>query len=453
MKDWTVVEIYSDEGISASSLSERPMAMKLLSDAKKGLFENVLILKVDRLCRNTRDLLEIIDHLKKYNVRLNAVDEQIDYTTPTGKMMLTLLGSFAELERSTITERMLSGRQQKVRTGIKSKTGKILFGYDYIDNEYIANEEQANIVRLIYNKILEGSSLRSVAKYLLDNKVEGKWTASSVKRLLINPTYKGYTFTSLYKHPAKYVDFESAVIEKAKNVEAIVSEELYDQVNNILESRKGNNTRKFAKSDFYFADVAYCNNCGWKLASRNAKNYYNDERRKYYRCLYNHHNLNIDRCNFSSIENSVLEELFLNYLEDINVKLENGEYVNNENLEKEQILIENLELNKEKVKFRKEKLLEKFLDGLIQDDQYTSTSIALSNELEEIELKLEELNNKKSVNAYSTYAEFKRQLDNMNLTVREIWKKIDDNQKRILVTSLVKKINISKSCIDSIEFN
>jgi site-specific DNA recombinase len=458
-RDWSIVEIYSDEGISASSLTERPQALKMLEDAKRGNFENILILKVDRLCRNTRDLLEIVDLLKKYNVRLNAVDEQIDYTTPTGKMMLTMLGSFAELERSTIAERMKSGREQKVRTGIKSKTGKVLYGYKYLDGNYIIIEEQADIVRLIYNKVLNGESYRSIAKYLVENKITStenkKWNASTVRRLVLNPTYKGYTFASLYKHPAKYIDFDTAILQKATNVEPIVSEDLYDQVIKIVSSRKGTNVRKFARSDFYFADVVYCHNCGWKLYAKNAKNANGKERRKYYRCYYNSHNFD-SRCNFTSIENGVLEELFLIYLEKLDVRLDNAEDPKDDiNIEEDQILLNNLKSNRDKIKQRKERLLEKLLDGLIPDEEYTSTSINLADELDELDRRIEELERvmKKGASISNTYTELRKELKQLGLSVRDLWDTLSDEQKRTFVTSLVNKIYVAKSRIVSIEFN
>lgn len=463
-KGWTVVEIYSDEGISGFSLKERPQAMKMLEDAKKGKFENILILKVDRLCRNTRELLEVVDLLKKHNVRLNAVDEPIDDTTPTGKLLLTMLGSFAELERSTIADRMKAGREQKVRTGIKSKTGKILFGYDYVDGNYVINEEQAEIVRLIYNKILAGESYRSIAKYLSDNKIASadgrKWNQSIVRRLVLNPTYKGFTFASLYKHPAKYIDFTTAVLQKATNVEPIVSEETYDQALKIINTRKRANEgayiRKYARSDFYFADVAYCASCGWKLFARSAKNSNgpNAPRRKYYRCYYNSHNFD-KRCDFTSIENSVLEEQFLRYLESLDVKLENAQDPEDVNFEEDKLKLESFKSAQEKARQRKEKLLEKLLDGLVSDEDYISISSSLAKEINELESKVEELESKikKGASVSHTYTELRNELKQSGMTIRQLWNALNDDQKRMFVTTLVDKIYVSRRKIESIEFH
>lgn len=463
-RDWTVVEIYSDEGISASSIKDRPQATRMLQDAKNGLFENILILKVDRLCRNTRDLLEVIDLLKKCDVRLNAVDEQIDYTTPTGKMMLTLLGSFAELERSTIAERMKTGREQKVRVGIKSKTGKVLYGYEYVDGQYVINEEQAKVVRLIYDKIISGESLRGVARYLSDNKIkysnDSNWIATTVRRLIINPTYKGYTFTSLYKHnEGKYYDFGSAILQEAKNVEPIVSEETYELANNIINSRKGNNVRKYARSDFYFADVAYCNCCGWKLYARNAKGYKDGQRRLYYRCHYN--NLNLLKsgdelsCNFTSIENSVLEELFLNYLESLELNISKADNPKDKKDDAYTVEKENLISRKELLKSRKDKLLEKYLDNLIEDDMYTSMSANLNDELDQIDERLKDVyeDEKKDVAIYNNYTMLRSFLNSYNTSFRDIWKTLSDDEKRIFVTSFIKKIYVARGKIVSIQFN
>lgn len=457
-KNWDVVEIYSDEGVSASSLKERPEAMRMMKDFKKGIFENVLILKVDRLCRNTRDLLEVVDKAKKYNIKLNAVEEQIDYTTPTGKMMLTILGSFAELERSSINERMMAGREQKVISGIKSKTGIILFGYKYEDEKFIIIEHEAEIVRLIFNKILEGESLRGITRYLVENKVKGRsWTPSIIRRLLLNPTYKGYAFANLYDRSTNkdYINFEESTMARAHNVEPIISEEKWDQVYTILTARSRQSVRKFANADMYFADVVYCSNCGWRLYSRNAKNDKGKRRRRYYRCNFNQHNF-IKRCNFTAIEHTVLERLFLNYLENIELNLSNAETLDIEETQNDNLIAKkSLIASKKTYAIRKNRLLDKFLDGHLTDEEYTSASTRINNELEAIDKKISDLEfvKKQDLTLSKTYLDFRKDLKNMNMSISDMWDSLEDNQKRLFITTLVNKMYIAKSQIVSIEFN
>ncbi len=131
-KELDIARIYIDEGISGATIEERKALLQLLDDAKNGMFEAVLIYKLDRLGRNARDLLDIKNRFKDLKVELISLTENIDTTTPTGNAMYGMISVFAELEKDTINSRMTMGREQKVKKGIKSKTGKILYGYDYV---------------------------------------------------------------------------------------------------------------------------------------------------------------------------------------------------------------------------------------------------------------------------------------------------------------------------------
>ena len=282
---WTVYKIYADEGISGASIKKRPAVLQMIKDIKNGEIENVLIVKVDRLCRNTKELLEIVDILNQHNVRLNAVDEKIDYTTDVGKMVLTLLGSFAEFERNRITQRFKEGRQQKVMQGIKSKCGKILYGYKYENGYYRALPLESEAIRKIYKLVLENKSIHEISKIIakdpLYNSANIMWDPERVKRILRNPTYKGFTFTAFFSHGRHY-NYDALMI-KANNIDPIVDEVTWNQVHEILKARSGKTQRKFSIEDFAFGDVAYCGVCGRKMYARNSKS--NDNKRRfYYRC-------------------------------------------------------------------------------------------------------------------------------------------------------------------------
>ncbi|WP_022694714.1 recombinase family protein [Ponticaulis koreensis] len=98
--------IFTDEGVSGAK-SDRPGYRELLSVLKSG--DTVIVYKLDRLARSTRDLLEKIDHLTQIGVRFQSITEHIDLDTAAGELLLHLLGSFAAFERSLLIERTKAG--------------------------------------------------------------------------------------------------------------------------------------------------------------------------------------------------------------------------------------------------------------------------------------------------------------------------------------------------------
>lgn len=110
-----IIEEYIDEGKSGKSIDGRPEMKRLLRDTKTGSFEIVIVYKLDRLARKTKDSLEIVENLEAHNVQLVSYTENIDTTTPGGKMFYTLLSSLSEMERSNIIDRAKMGMLQRAK--------------------------------------------------------------------------------------------------------------------------------------------------------------------------------------------------------------------------------------------------------------------------------------------------------------------------------------------------
>jgi DNA invertase Pin-like site-specific DNA recombinase len=110
LREWTVVEVYKDEGISgAKGRDKRPGLDAMLNDASKRRFDMLMAWAVDRLGRNLRDLLGTIEHLKACKVGLYLDQQHLDTTTPAGEAMLQMVGVFAQFERATIQQRINAG--------------------------------------------------------------------------------------------------------------------------------------------------------------------------------------------------------------------------------------------------------------------------------------------------------------------------------------------------------
>ena len=114
---WKVERVYSDRvsGVKSS----RPALDQMLTDAKKRRFDRVLVWRIDRLGRSVSHLLVVLETLRALDIEFLSLSEAIDTSTPTGKMVFTVLGAVAELERSIVVERVRMGLENAKRKGVK----------------------------------------------------------------------------------------------------------------------------------------------------------------------------------------------------------------------------------------------------------------------------------------------------------------------------------------------
>ena len=127
--DCEIFKEYVDKGESGT-ISERPQLQQLLSSARKGMFKAVIVYKIDRFFRNTRKLLNTVEELNRLGVTFKSVTEPFDTWNPVGSFMLSLLGSVAQLERDTFTQRLWMGMVKSAKSG-HILTGTPRYGYTY----------------------------------------------------------------------------------------------------------------------------------------------------------------------------------------------------------------------------------------------------------------------------------------------------------------------------------
>lgn len=188
--------IYIDAGVSGKSTVGRDSFNRMLQAAKDGEIKRVVAIKLDRIARNTKDFLSIVDQLQGYGCDLVLIKESFDTSTPQGKFALTMFAAIAELEASTITERVMTGKQQKATEG-GYNGAQCPLGYSYENGEFAINEKQAVTVRDIFSSFVNGQSMASIAAALNAGKVPtvrgGRWQSATVKYILENGFYCGLT--------------------------------------------------------------------------------------------------------------------------------------------------------------------------------------------------------------------------------------------------------------------
>lgn len=202
-----VVGEYSDEGKSGKNVAGRPAFKQMLADIKAGKddVDYVLVFKLSRFGRNTADTLNSLQYMEDYGVNLLCVEDNIDSAGASGKLMISVLAAVAEIERENIKEQTMAGRQQKARDGLWNG-GFAPYGYKLVNVDgqkskmLVINEEEAELVKLIYKQYLQGMGVNAVAKWLNENgytkTIRQNGTISTISarfvtNVLDNPVYCG----------------------------------------------------------------------------------------------------------------------------------------------------------------------------------------------------------------------------------------------------------------------
>lgn len=160
-------ELYIDDGFSGSSL-ERPAIQRLIYDAQRRAITHVCVYKLDRLSRSQKDTLHLIeDVFLPNNIAFISIQESFNTATAFGRAVIGILSVFAQLERENIYERTRSGMQKRVEAGFWPGGGGVPFGYDYdLDKGILVPNEDAELVKQVYDLYLKGFSLQSIANKL-----------------------------------------------------------------------------------------------------------------------------------------------------------------------------------------------------------------------------------------------------------------------------------------------
>ncbi len=194
---WEFVGIYTDEGISATSMKKREGFNRMVTDALDGKVELIITKSISRFARNTVDCLTTIRKLKEYNVEVYFEKENIYTLDSKGEMLITILSSFAQQESMSLSSNVTWGIRKRFSDGKVSLPYKQFLGYEKGEDGLPKIVEcEAKIIREIYRLFLEGWSCNSIAKNLIEQGIKtpgGKdqWHSTTVKSILINEKYHG----------------------------------------------------------------------------------------------------------------------------------------------------------------------------------------------------------------------------------------------------------------------
>lgn len=254
--DWEFnieTDLYIDSGVSGTSTKKRVGFNEMVDKAKAGDYDLIVTREVCRFMRNAKLTLNLVDELEKCGVEVYFVNDGIWSFNKDDYFKLTIMATYAEQESRKVSERVFSGQATARANGIHFGNGNIL-GYDIIKGEksyqttYVINEEQAKIVRLIYDLALEGLGMKRIKNYLEAKGYktsEGKstWHLATIERVLRRKTYIGeYEYLqSVTVDPLTHERINQ--LDKSKRVcasgsfPAIIEPDLWYKVQDIIDSR------------------------------------------------------------------------------------------------------------------------------------------------------------------------------------------------------------------------
>lgn len=380
-EEYEVVNVYRDA--STGTNMNRSGLEEMLYAAENKLFDVLIVFRVDRLSRNVRQLAQMVETLTEYGVVLRSSTEPFDTSNSAGKMMLQMLGVFAEFEHATIVERTKAGMERKARNG-EWCGGFVLYGYQNVEGEIVIDESEAAIVRRIFRNYVHGKKgATKIFKELNEAGLRKRsgimWENRAIINMLKNPFYTGV------------IKWNESIFEGKH--EGIISNEIFDKAQKILEKRniQSNGKRFSIESDFVLTGLIFCGRCGKGLVGRSAHR--NGHRHRYYSCANRSYHKG---CDLPFIRADIVEELAM---KELNVIFKNPELL--EKIWKkvdEQLALKLPDKDKELEKIKSDidntkSALDRYFGAF---EAGTLKAETLRDKMEELDLKLQQLEEEKT---------------------------------------------------------
>lgn len=455
--DWELYDEYIDNGFSGTTMN-RPQVSRLLEDAKAKKFDLILVYRIDRFARSTKDLLNVTASLQDLGIGIKSVTEPFDTATSTGKLMLSVFGSFAEFERNSIVERSKLGKIRRLKEGYYAGSARPKFGYDYDrkTKKLKINSKEADIVRLIYGKYNEpDGSILKVARFLRamghKTKFGNEWETDRVNPILRDHTYTGIWYGNMTTRTRSVKKPEDEWVPV--KVPRIINEDLFKRTQVLLDERKIMAKRN-AKHQYLLSGLLWCKDCGSKLSGvtdnnssvKNGKTY-GPYTKQYYRCVsYALNRLKETKtCHMRWIRADRLEEVVWGKIEEVICDPHLVEKMVQKHCKETKRLNPQDELNRLQSELRKidkqeKRILEVFQEGII-------SKTLLKSQLDDIHQKRKILGDESSEiqSQMRSRGKIKGRLEEFSkflAELRDAVKKLDFEKKKQLLRLLKTKITV-----------
>lgn len=281
--EWEFAGIYTDNGISGTSMKHRKQFQQMMEDCRAKKIDIILTKSISRFARNTVDLLNSVRELNGLGIEVRFEKENINTLGINGEFLLTVTAAVAEQESVSISNNIKWAIRKKYMHGEPSG-GTFVYGYRWVDRQYVIEPEEAEVIRQMYERLLHGESVYAIAKRLRDVgrlTVRGKqFSAITVRRILSNPLYVGdlllqkvFVRDCITKKIISNIGQRDRYYVRNHHA-AIVNRETYDKVQEVLAHRTKMGFM-LRKGMTCFTQKIQCGICG-KWYSRFSKDGYVD---------------------------------------------------------------------------------------------------------------------------------------------------------------------------------
>jgi len=234
-RDWSIGGIYIDDGYSGRNV-KRPAYIRMIEEMDK--WDTILVIKMDRIHRNSKNFMLMMEQLKKLGKEFVSMTESLDTSTAMGRFVMDIIQRIAQLESEQIGERVYIGMEQKARTNGGVLGFNIPYGYDYSDGKLTLNESEANIIKDIFEMYRNKLSMKKIAEVLnkksIPTKLNKTWRSQTISLILKNPVYCGFLHWENYLNPSEHTP--------------IIGKNTFNEVQKIMQKKKNkskNNSKIF----------------------------------------------------------------------------------------------------------------------------------------------------------------------------------------------------------------
>ena len=307
-----LVDIYADEGISGTGTAKRTEFQRLIRDCKRGKIDRIYAKSLSRFARNTKDCLNTVRLLRELGISIYFEKENIDTAKTNDELIITVMGSLAQEESTSIAQNMRWGiRKQMEKGAFKPRTAP--FGYKSENGKLVIDEQESEIVKEIFRWYLSGIGTTQIANKLNEQygrkgEKQIKWCHTIVRYILSNERYIGDLLlektyrTDTLPSVKKKNNGERDQFYVTDSHDAIISRDEFEKVQQLM-SKMAVRYKPEKKNKYIIGSVLECGECGSGYRRKCNNGIY------YWTCT--NHDKNADNCSAKLIPEDIIKQAFI----------------------------------------------------------------------------------------------------------------------------------------------
>jgi site-specific DNA recombinase len=432
-KGWQVVEVYRLDAVSGKAIIGHAEARRMLADIREGRISGLVFSKLARLARSTKELLEFAEIFRKEGADLISLAENIDTSSPAGRLFFTIIAAMAEWEREEISARVAASVPIRARMG-KPLNGQASFGYAWRENAFVIEAKEAPVRALMYELFLKHQRIKTTAKALnalgYRTRNGSAFSGPTVTRLIRDTAAKGERRAN---HTQAVGNSKQWALKPETEwvitpCPAIVSAALWNECNSILDIQQAQAKKRGPKAVHLLSGYVQCS-CG--------KTMYVFHSSRVYTCK---------PCN-RRIPADDIDEIYLLHLKEYLSALNITEYLEQSDSalqEKKELLAVSMK-ERARIAKRVTELVNLRLDGEMSKEVFGDQFKPLEEQLKQLDTQLPELEAEIDVRTIQLMSSGTVMQEAK--TLADEWPSLSFEQKRAVVETITSKIEIDQEDI------